>query len=55
MPIVLRLVFIFFRTLNSHVLNLVSGNWSSGFKRLVLSCGKNCEGTDICIWREDST
>jgi hypothetical protein len=55
MPIVLCLVFICFYTLTSHVLNLVSGNWSSGFKRLILSYGKSCEETDVCIGREDGT
>jgi len=55
MPIVLCLVFICFRTLTSHVLTLVSENWSSGFKRLILSCGENREETDVCIWRENNT
>lgn len=55
MSIVLCLVFICFRTLTSQVLTLVSGNWSPGFKRLILSCGEKCEETDICMGREDGT
>jgi hypothetical protein len=53
MPIVLCLVFICFRTLTCQVLTSISGNWSSGFHTFILTCGENCEETDVAIWRED--